>query len=215
MHDHSVYCMSKQLIYCLCRFNDNGIPSEEDEPSSSPPSSPPSSLPSSPLSSPPTSPSSLSSFLDSEGDTMPEYYLDDGDMNVDDNCLSEELFNPLYSGATTTRCGAYCAIMHFATQNKLPYTAIEQLLDLLQLLCPQPNVLPTSFYKLKKFFKQFGAQYEETEYCTNCNTPVASCSSSTGCTCVQATGRGHLVHVQLDKSIKTLISSKFRPCMFS
>ncbi len=51
--------------------------------------------------------------------------------------------------------GGYCALC-----NQLPYAAIEDLLKLLQLLCPQPNLLPTSPYKLKKFFRRHNVQFK-------------------------------------------------------
>ena len=36
--------------------------------------------------------------------------------------------------------------MQYATANKLTYAASEELLKLLQILCPSPNSLPTSLY---------------------------------------------------------------------
>ena len=65
--------------------------------------------------------------------------------------IDDSFLQPLYSGASITVCGAYCSTMQFATANKLTYTAIEELLKLLQILCPCPNALPTTIYKFKKF----------------------------------------------------------------
>ena len=39
--------------------------------------------------------------------------------------------------------------MQFATANKLTYSAIEELLKLLQVLCPSPNELPTTLYRIR------------------------------------------------------------------
>ena len=207
-------------------MDDNGISSPETSPTITPSNSPPGRPPrSSPSNSPPDS------FSESESDMSTEDFLQDEDLGMDDDnrLLSEELFDPLYPGATITICGAYCAIMHFATQNpgatiticgaycaimhfatqnKLPYTAIEQLLPPLQLICPQPNSLPKSFYKLKKFFKEFGAIYDRTEFCTTCNARITSQSSSTS-THSTCHGRGQLVHVHLDKAT-TLTSDHYR-----
>ena len=130
-------------------------------------------------------------------DTSSEETFSNGNNGVFD----EELFNPLYSGSTTTTCGAYYATMHFAIENKLPYTAINNLLQLLKLLCPQPSNLPKSFYKLKKFFKAFGASYETKEYCVTCQSSGADTARAC-CSCT--TEKGHLVHINLNKALQTL-----------
>ena len=71
---------------------------------------------------------------------------------IEENLGTNELFEPLYAGAYITVGGAYCCIMHFASTNKLTYTAISELRNLLKLICPPESKLPSSFYKLKKFF---------------------------------------------------------------
>ena len=63
--------------------------------------------------------------------------------------LPEEFLGLLYKGAAISMCATYCAIIEFASSALLPYSAIEKLLQLLQLLCPPDNRLPTSIYKLK------------------------------------------------------------------
>lgn len=122
--------------------------------------------------------------------------------------IAEEMFEPLYLGSRTTICGAYFSIMHFANQNKLSYTAIDHLLDLLRLFCPEPNSLPASFYKFKKFFQQFSSTYEKKTYCIECkrtfdgkNCPQEGCCNSQG--------KGHLVHIPIDKSLQAIVSSEF------
>lgn len=57
-------------------------------------------------------------------------------------------------GAAISVYAAFCAIMLFVVENKLSYTAIENLLKPLQLLCPPSSQLPSSLYTLKKFFSQ-------------------------------------------------------------
>lgn len=58
---------------------------------------------------------------------------------LDENPISNDMFAPLYPGAAITICAAYCAIMTYATTNKLSYSAIENLLKLLHLLCPSSH----------------------------------------------------------------------------
>ena len=45
-----------------------------------------------------------------------------------------------------------CTIMEFKRFCRLPFSAIEKLLQLLQLLCPPNNILPQNLYEAKKFF---------------------------------------------------------------
>ena len=120
--------------------------------------------------------------------------------------VSEEMFEPLYFDSPTTVCGAYFSIMYFVGQNKLTYTLTGHLLDLMQLLLPSPNKLPTSFYKFKKFFQQFGSNYEKKDYCVNCDTFVQSSSSTEKC--CQSAKMGQLVHIPLEKPLQAIIYSK-------
>ncbi len=82
------------------------------------------------------------------------------------------MFEPLYHGAKITVCGAFCAIMHFKCISGCSFSAVVQLLQLLQLLCPMDNKLPRSIYVLRKFFNQFGAKKNCTQYCPSCHDEV-------------------------------------------
>ena len=92
-------------------------------------------------------PSPLSSLDDdhrsfsSLGDTLSPSSLDDALPSFEQAFENKELFEPLYDGADITICGAYCCIMQFASANKLSYTAISELINLLHVLCPVPNKL--------------------------------------------------------------------------
>ena len=68
---------------------------------------------------------------------------------LDENPISDDMFAPLYPGTSITVCAAYCAIMTYATANKLSCSAIENLLKLLHLLCPFSHQIPSSLYMLK------------------------------------------------------------------
>ena len=73
--------------------------------------------------------------------------------------------------------------MQYASANKLTYTAISELVKLLNIVCPAPNKLPSCFYKLKKFFKKFSAGFKHQKVCTKCSTPMeAGTSHFTLCT---------------------------------
>ena len=88
---------------------------------------------------------------------------------VHEDSIPKEMLKPLYPGSVLSVCAAYCLIMQFAIASKLSYTAIENLLKLLQLLCPSSNILPSNFYQLKKFFKQYTPSYEKKRVCPEVN----------------------------------------------
>ena len=131
----------------------------------------------------------------------------DGVLNDDD------LFLPLYSGAEITVCGAYCCIMQYATSKKLSYTAIDELLKLLHTLMPNPNHLPSSFYKFKKFFERFSISIEHDEVCSGCYAPVEKNSECSSCAdpnnpVLNPVAPGHLIRVPIHKAVQTVVTSK-------
>lgn len=117
---------------------------------------------------------------------------------------ADSIFNPLYSGSSVSLCGAVSAIMNFCTSAKLPYTDIERLLKLLDLLCLSPNYLPKSVFLLKKFFKRYKFEFSQSEYCSECFelTDECSCTSSAKTTC-------HVVDVPIQKPLEVIVSSEF------
>ena len=80
------------------------------------------------------------------------------------------MFEPLFDNASITVCGAYCAIMEFKRACRLPFTTIDMLLKLLQLLCPPNNHLPQSIYKFKTFFEKFSSSHQKQQFCSDCKT---------------------------------------------
>ena len=115
---------------------------------------------------------------------------------------SSTMFEPFYVGSSVSLCGAICAVMHFCRSNKLSYTAIADLLKLLEILCPTPNELPKTVYKLKKFIKQYNMQYDIFEYCSESFQKVEDCSCENGCltTC-------HMVDSPVEKPLEVIIAS--------
>ena len=104
--------------------------------------------------------------------------------------------------------------MQFCTSNKLSFTAIGELLKLLALLCPHPNLLPNSFYTFKKFFQQFHAIHSHHEVCVQCQKDTEDICS---CTDINQENKAHLVHFK-ERNILSIgkprnygISFCFRP----
>ena len=79
--------------------------------------------------------------------------LEDDDAHVD----WKKLQQPINDHARVSLLVAFCSIMQWAKAYKVPYAAISGLLNLLQVLCPQPNLLPKTFYNVKQFFQQFNS----------------------------------------------------------
>ena len=113
------------------------------------------------------------------------------------------MFQPLYAGAEITLCGAISAIMQFSLRNKLSYTAIGELLKLLLLICPVPNLLPTSFYKVKKFFQKLESIKSLEKVCGTCQLKDCSCDSPS------SLASGYLVELSINKPLQTIVSSEY------
>ena len=145
-----------------------------------------------------TSPSSIPS----DDDTISD--LSGSDSSSQSNFLCDEnLFDPLYPDASITLVGALCAVMKFCIANNLTYTAINELLKLLCILCPQASRLPNSFYKFKKFFQQFSEIDGLQEVCTKCNQTACLCE-------VQSSHHmAHVVHLSIQRPLESILSSKF------
>lgn len=127
--------------------------------------------------------------------------LDSDEANVDNN-----MFKPLYDGASITVCGAYCALMEFKRASRLPFTTIEKLLELLRLLCPSNNKLPSSIYKLKKFFKNFSSTYSLRHYCRLCHTELLNNQKT--CSACRPTDPDTLISFDPKRAIKQVLQSK-------
>lgn len=122
---------------------------------------------------------------------------------LDEELIRDEMLEPLYEGASISIAAAYCSIMRYAISSKLSYTAIGSLLMLLQLLCPSPNHLPTSFYKLKKFFQGYQSDFKKKRVCPHCERVLEK-----GKSCPRSHGKsGHIIHVPIQKALATVVKS--------
>ena len=95
--------------------------------------------------------------------------------------------------------------MKFAIASKLSYSAIGNLLRLLQFLCPFSSKLPSSFYQLKKFFKQYTPSHEKKRVCPECEQTLEDgehCPEDHG-------GSGHVVHIPIEKAQLSKVSWPF------
>ena len=94
----------------------------------------------------------------------------------------------LYDGAAINAKSSWLAILNYAVSNKLTYRAIEELISLVSVHCPDPNLCPPSLYKLKKYFQSMDKS-TIIQYCSNCfgqlpdemPCPKASCIKAKAC----------------------------------
>lgn len=113
-----------------------------------------------------------------------------------------EDFRKIYDGSDISVCGFCCYLMKFSIKHSLTYNAIDDLLHLLNILCPKPNLLPSSIYKLKKYFKQHESQTSSKKYCIKCKRLYDDCD----CGQADSANIGHLVNIDIDKPLKAVLS---------
>lgn len=117
--------------------------------------------------------------LNCESDT-----IDDDDLNslsTSDSYDSCEMAQPVYPGSSVTLLATYCLLMEFKRAYRLSFTTMVALLQLLQLLCPPNNILPTTKHQLVKFSRIFESQHSKIDFCRTCNKQLENkkpCSSA-------------------------------------
>ena len=79
---------------------------------------------------------------------------------------------PLYPGATITVKVALLLLLAFVVRHNLTKEAINNLLYLIDLLCPKPNKCCKSAYRFKKFFSFLIIPAEIKYYCQACIVPI-------------------------------------------
>lgn len=85
-----------------------------------------------------------------------------------------DLDEPLYEESLVSKCEGWDLIMSFAISNRLSYNAITNLLDLLYRLLPSPNNLPSSIYKLKKYYEEKKESFVKKFYCSECSEELTT-----------------------------------------
>lgn len=123
--------------------------------------------------------------------------------------VDPKMFEPIYDNASVSKCGAYCAIMEFKHSCRLPFSCIDKLLQLLQLLCPANNSLPCSVYMLRKFFKTFSSSQKKRKFCSDCKTEL--CDQREKCTKVtcRPLQPSTLITLNPIEAIKRVLTSEF------
>ncbi len=149
--------------------------------------------------------SSLSSAV---GDQLLSHHTDSDDLDEELD-IDESMFEPLFDNASITVCGAYCAIMEFKRACRLPFTTIDMLLKLLQLLCPPNNHLPQSIYKFKTFFEKFSSSHQKQQFCSDCKTEFRENQSKCDNLSCRHVEPSTLISFNPEKAIRRVLKSTF------
>ncbi len=96
--------------------------------------------------------------------------------------------------------------MEFKRACCLPFTTIAKLLELLQLVCPANNHLPTSLHKFKKFFGQYSSECTAHYHCHVCHTEYLP--GQTECTNFANAKQDTLIVINPKKAITRVLKSK-------
>ena len=125
-----------------------------------------------------------------------------------DDDTSQNLFEPLYEGVNITVCGTFCAILEYKRACKLPFTAIEKLLELLWLVCLADNSLPKSMKILKSFFQKRSHSHTKKTFCSSCQAEIVS--NEEKCTTLEWDGKDidYLYTLQPEGDIRRIVTRK-------
>ncbi|XP_010513121.1 PREDICTED: uncharacterized protein LOC104789069 [Camelina sativa] len=96
--------------------------------------------------------------------------VDEGDDKVEDEFLAKlaDAEAPLYPGCTNyNKLSAIVSLFRLKTQSGWSDKSFDSLLETLKQMLPKDNVLHTSLYEVKKFFKSFDMGYEKIHACVN------------------------------------------------
>ena len=108
----------------------------------------------------------LSSSSISSHSVDDEYRItDENDPTV--NGLSTNV-DSLYDGAPLSTEASYCTLLQYAVTNHLSFHALNQLIELVKIHCPQSNKCVPSEHALKKHFEMLQGSYEVSLFCSFC-----------------------------------------------
>lgn len=107
---------------------------------------------------------------DSDGD---DPFGDSSDSDGSDNLEDEEEGDPpLYAGAPITVGESMLSVLSLVLAHNLSGTCLVDVLELVAMHCPQPNLCKTSLFKFKKYFSDLKSPLHRRYYCSVCLTSL-------------------------------------------
>ena len=82
------------------------------------------------------------------------------------------LNSPIYHDSKINLVTSMLLIMSFVSKHNLTDAALQDLLNLIALLIPTPNIFITSMYKFKNFFSSTQLDYARIYFCKKCKSAI-------------------------------------------
>ena len=152
---------------------------------------------------------------DSDGDMDGNYGAGGGDSDGDmdgnygaggGSNGNAQLKQPLYSNAPVSVEESVYATYLYVVKNKLSYQATTQLLNLLQLHIPSPNLYPQSFHLLKKLVEE-STKLKVKHYCSTCLDEVPQREQCSAASCSRS-ALSHFALLPFEEQLKDMFTGK-------
>ena len=161
------------------------------------------------------------SFSDSDSDH--EQFVSESDNNREQkdsdhqqdgqqhNASSPNTDVPLYPGATITLKVTMILLLTFVVRHNLSNEAISDLLYLIELICPKPNLCCTTVHKFKKYFSYLVTPVKLCYYCPTCFSELSA--KDTVCSICNsifqsAKDMAYFLHFSISTQIRALFSKQ-------
>ena len=139
------------------------------------------------------------------------YYRND-QVSSESNLTTENMSEPIYPGSSLTVLGVYCILMEFKRSCRLSFTTMAMLLNLLQLICPTGNKLPTTKYQLLRFAVSSKNTHSRIDYCRFCATKLQRNQRCPSSSC-QRSEPNSIIFVSPENTLQHIISGNKYLCI--
>ena len=97
--------------------------------------------------------------------------------------------------------------MEFKRVCRLSFATMVILLNLLQLICPPGNLLPTTKYQLLKFSRRVNSEHWKIDYCRSCSRKLQTNQKCPSSICEKSEPNS-VILIPPKKTLQQIISSK-------
>ncbi len=134
----------------------------------------------------------------------------DEDFLLEDNILSLSRSDTLlYEGSRLNVTASSVLIQKFVMRHNITKEALADLLKLLKIHCPSPNLCLSSVYQFKKQFPELEYKPILHYFCNQCVTDVANCEECVcGASLSQLNSVSSFIELPLDQQLKAILERK-------
>ena len=156
----------------------------------------------------------LTAFLE---DFEEDYYTDGdlkGDFNAEDTATSSTTAKLIYEGAQITYDESLLLTMAFALRHKISLAAVDDLLELLRIHCPEVNSMVPNISQFQQHFRKLNHPIKQHFCCPNinCQVYVSSSVPQKDDTCKvcgeHLSSKAFFIEVPVEEQLSTVLSSK-------